>query len=238
MSAFRDMGLKPKEIIYLEPTSENPDELFTEASEFNYSQFFDMTLDVSTFAKENDIPVKYVNSKSVNDPDTISAVKNALSNHILFTGGGILKKDVLGVGKRFIHVHPGLVPKYRGSTCFYYSMLETNTCGATAFFMDENLDTGNVIAQQGYAVNYQMTDKQKYFMDYVLDPFIRSDTLKIVLQKMSDPDEFVTYAQEPAKLPAYYVMHPLLRHLAIEKMNLNFSIEKSMGIFRIDHELE
>ena len=38
-------------------------------------------------------------------------------------GGVILKEKVLSQGKKFLHVHGGFLPQYKGSTTNYYSIL-------------------------------------------------------------------------------------------------------------------
>ena len=39
---------------------------------------------------------------------------------VLFTGGGILKQELLSVSDlKFIHIHPGIVPDIRGADCFF-----------------------------------------------------------------------------------------------------------------------
>ena len=68
----------------------------------------------------------------------------------IFSGGGILKKEILELSTKFVHFHPGIVPNYRGSTCFYYSILNDDECGVTAFIMEEGLDVGDVICKKNF----------------------------------------------------------------------------------------
>ena len=45
----------------------------------------------------------------------------------------ILRK-ILSLEKYYLHIHGGPLPQYRGSTTKYYSLLKSNTVGASAIF--------------------------------------------------------------------------------------------------------
>ena len=92
-------------------------------------------------------------------------------DYCIFAGGGILKNQILNLSTKFIHLHPGITPYYRGSTCFYYSILKENYAGVTAYIMDKNLDTGPILFQKKF-----QKPNHKY-LDDVFDPYIRSETL-------------------------------------------------------------
>ena len=127
--------------------------------------------------------------------------------HILDTGGGILKEDILNCESKFIHFHPGIVPNYRGSTCFYYSMINENQCGVTAFFMDKHLDTGKIILQKTFdSPNHE-------FVDNVYDPYIRSETLVEVLKNNYLISK--NLKEQSSEGETYYIIHPVLKHIAI-----------------------
>jgi hypothetical protein len=46
---------------------------------------------------------------SINDPVLVDAVARCPSYYVLFSGGGILRKDMLSLHKKFLHIHPGIV---------------------------------------------------------------------------------------------------------------------------------
>ena len=85
---------------------------------------------------------KEFNFVDINNAELREYVKKITCDYIVFTGGGILKDKILDAGKKFIHIHPGIVPEYRGSTCFYYSIINEKKVGVTAFIMDKTLDNG------------------------------------------------------------------------------------------------
>ena len=58
----------------------------------------------------------------------------------------------------FINVHPSMLPKYRGGNPYSRVIMngETET-GVTIHFMDENFDTGDIIAQRAYHIHSKAT---------------------------------------------------------------------------------
>lgn len=61
----------------------------------------------------------------------------------------ILRRDVLGLlPDRVINLHISLLPWNRGADPVLWSVLENTPTGVTIHFMDEGVDTGDVIAQR------------------------------------------------------------------------------------------
>ncbi len=169
---------------------------------------FDISESVLMTLKNKELMYKEFQSTDINNKELIKYIKEKNLDFLIFTGGGILKQEILSLKTKFIHFHPGIVPDYKGSTCFYYSILKENNCGVTAFIMNEGLDTGDILHQKIF-------DKPKHlFVDEVYDPHIRSETLIDVLKNnLIYKNAFKK--QEPNKGDTYYVIHPVLKHIAI-----------------------
>ena len=168
---------------------------------------FDISKSVKNTIDDNQLKVKEFNFVDINHPELIKYLEKSNSEFFIFTGGGILKKDILRSGPKFIHFHPGIVPNYRGSTCFYYSILNEDNCGVTAFIMDENLDTGDIIYQR----IFQKPSHQ--FLDDVFDAHIRSETLSDLFKK--NLLENKKFKKQDKEGDTYYIIHPVLKHIAI-----------------------
>ena len=169
---------------------------------------FDISQSVYDLLIEHNISFQQFNFVDINNPTLIRYVRNCNIDYFIFTGGGILRSEILNSGSKFIHFHPGVVPNYRGSTCFYYSILNENNCGVTCFIMDENLDTGKIILQKIFP------PPPHIFIDQIYDPFIRSEVLIEVLQNnLLKKGNF--HEQNPNSGETYFVIHPVLKHLAI-----------------------
>ena len=160
-----------------------------------------------------DIPITLIDSDNCNSKESINALKNLKSEWVIYSGGGILKSEVLSIGKKFIHIHPGKLPDYRGSTCFYYSLLDNGFCSCTAFIMDENLDSGKIIYQKDFH------PPPKVDFDNIFDPWMRADTLCDLLENNDFECDIRLYNNDLSKSTMYYIIHPVLKHLAIIKNN-------------------
>jgi len=179
-------------------------------SSSKYSKdFFDASEPVVHTLNKSGIKYKKIDSEDCNDKAVISELKSRAEKYFIYTGGGILSEKILGVGKKFIHIHPGIVPDYRGSTCFYYSIINEGKVGATAFFMEKSIDTGNVIAQKRYK-KPDIAD-----IDNIYDPYIRSDLLVDVMKDYIKKGKLKSKKQDNKPGETYYIIHPVLKHLAI-----------------------
>ncbi len=169
---------------------------------------FDISIPVLETLRTNNLQFTEFKFVNINHPELIEYIKQSQIEYYLFTGGGILKKEILTSGPKFIHFHPGIVPDYRGSTCFYYSIINDNNCGVTSFVMDEKLDTGDIIFQKKFSKpNHQ-------YIDEVFDPFIRSETMIDVIQNnLIDVGSHIK--QDISDGETYFIIHPVLKHISI-----------------------
>lgn len=161
----------------------------------------------------NKLNFSIVDTMDVNSYKVINAVKDLTDEYIVYSGPGgtILRKEILSLNKRFIHVHPGLLPGFRGSTTIYYSMLLDSAVGCSVILLDEKIDEGPIL----YKANYEFKERGIDF-DYVLDPLVRTKTLINFFQN----NELSEMQQNQSEdTTTFYIIHPLLKHLSILKYN-------------------
>ena len=169
---------------------------------------FDISKSVKDTLTGNDLTFKEFNFVDINHQDLVKHIENNEEGFLIFTGGGILKKEILNSGVKFIHFHPGIIPNYRGSTCFYYSILDEGNCGVTAYIMDEKLDTGDIVYQKKF------NKPNHIFVDDVYDPFIRSETLVELIKKdILKKNSFKK--NNPLEGETFFIIHPVLKHISI-----------------------
>lgn len=78
----------------------------------------------------------------------------------------ILSKEMIGlVGGRAVNLHISYLPYNRGSFPNVWSFLEDTPKGVTIHYMDERIDTGDIIAQKEVAIN---EDKETLRTSYEL----------------------------------------------------------------------
>jgi|TARA_B100001167_G_C16761011_1_gene301400 methionyl-tRNA formyltransferase len=170
---------------------------------------FDISESVKDTLIKNKIDFKEFSFVNINDVRLIEHIKKLDCNYWIFSGGGILKNEILSLQTKFIHLHPGIVPKYRGSTCFYYSILNGDEVGVTCFVMNEGIDTGNIVLQKTFS------KPNHVYLDEVFDPHIRSETLLEMMKCEKNMEKSII--QDVTKGETYYIIHPVLKHIAILK---------------------
>jgi len=154
-----------------------------------------------------------VDNLDINSKDVIKEVKNITDEYIIYSGPGgtILRKEILSLGKKFIHVHPGWLPKFRGSTTIYYSMLFENKVGASVILFKEGIDEGPILYKQEYKIEEKGID-----FDYVLDPIVRTKTL-IDFFKHNSINPIKQNDDEENSI--FYIVHPFIKHASIINHN-------------------
>lgn len=159
------------------------------------------------------IEVSRCSSVDVNSEECVSCISDAEPSVIIYSGvgGQIVSEHTLALAPKFLHMHSGWLPQYRGSTTLYYALLKQEMPGVTALFLDRMIDTGPVVAQKHYPIPPFDMD-----VDRVYDSAIRADLLVEVLRAYISASDFPTlFEQHPEEGETYYVIHPILKHLAI-----------------------
>lgn len=155
-----------------------------------------------------------VSAGSVNDDELVKVLFETGISTIIFSGhpGEIVRGNALAVGK-FLHVHPGKLPNYRGSTTAHYSLLQENQVWASLLVLDKGIDTGEVLLRR----EMPLPPTPEYF-DQIYDPSIRATLLAIYLAGEEGKEPLSSVQESPEYGKTYYVIHPLLRKHAIEKL--------------------
>jgi len=169
---------------------------------------FDISIPVKTILENSNLNYQEFNFVDINNTKLIEYLSKIDIDVIIFTGGGILRNEILGCGPKFLHFHPGIVPDFRGSTCFYYSILKDDQCGVTSYFMDEKLDAGDIVFQKYFK------KPNHVFVDEIYDAYIRSETMIEVLQKKLLEKNKIK-KQDPSVGETFFIIHPVLKHIAI-----------------------
>lgn|GEM_PF-1934382 len=168
---------------------------------------------IEVLDREQALVARWEADADVNNPDIVAAIADAPGDTIVYfgLGGVILGKALLGCGKRFLHIHGGYAPRYRGSTAFYYSLLRERSMGATALWLGNRIDAGPVLARRRYP------PPKGVDIDRVGDPMIRAHLLSEVLRGRRDTGAFADAFRDDAGATTYHVIHPVLKHLALRR---------------------
>lgn len=148
--------------------------------------------------------------QSINSVLIYECIKKIGPRMIIYSGygGQIVGSKLLGIGIPFLHMHSGWLPDYKGSTTLYYSWLKEDYCAVSAIILAEKIDAGPIVAKRRYPPPKGIDP------DYIYDNAIRADLLVSVLKDYSASGRFVNPELQTNKGTNYYVIHPVLKHLA------------------------
>ncbi len=153
--------------------------------------------------------VTYSDASSFNNLS--KELKHINIKNILFSGSGKVS-DKLVKTYKIIHAHPGLLPKYRGSTTFYYSLLSDRKIYCTTFIMDANLDTGQKLNE----ISETFEACKNIPIDDILDPLIRAKCFNYLFNSNQNlNDKPILLNQENN---VYYKINPILRRVLHDKL--------------------
>ena len=93
-----------------------------------------INLNILNEIKKLNIKYDVYNTINIHKSFVINKIISRQEMNFIYSGysGVILKKNILNTKKNFLHIHGGFLPKYKGSTTNYYSMLNDNSIGASA----------------------------------------------------------------------------------------------------------
>ena len=97
---------------------------------------------------EKNYGIQILYCDNFHEDKVIQDVKSQDCDLMVFTGGGIIKEKLLSIPKiGILNCHMGILPTYRGMDCHTWSILNNdfNNIGLTTHFMDEGIDTGNIL---------------------------------------------------------------------------------------------
>lgn len=126
----------------------------------------------------------------------------SLSNFRFFVSNGCpyrVPSDEIASGKCFINVHPSYLPDLRGADPVPGALLFGRDAGATCHLMDENLDTGAIVAQ----IRIPFTPDLDSILLYQLSFLAEKEVFREALKKEFLPME----AQRAGNADLYFTKH-------------------------------
>ncbi len=153
-----------------------------------------------------------VSSDHVNNPMVLDTLRDCKPDLVIYSGyGGQIVSQNLLIIAPFLHVHAGWLPQYRGSTTLYYSIIKDRNCGVSAILLEPEIDTGVVVARRQFPIPPSGID-----VDHEYDGAIRSKVLLEALIEWRRNGDFLRHEQQSdSDSETYYVIHPVLKHIAL-----------------------
>ena len=170
------------------------------------------------------IPVVAV--KDHNDETAVEEMRSAEPDLVVFTGGGIIRKTLLEIPSiGILNCHMGLLPSYRGMDVVEWPLLEQSNVadadlGMTVHFMDQGVDTGDIL-----------TSRSVRFADLSTFKTVRERFEPMMVELMVDTvcklrDGLISRSPQAANDgKQYFLMHRRLYEIAEKR--LAASVEKT-----------
>ena len=173
---------------------------------------FDLNVPLLPWLNHLGIETIISESSDINDPRVISLISNSDPDVLIYSGYGgvLLGRNALETGKKFLHVHGGYLPDYKGSTTNYYSLLSEQYLGASSLFLSSQIDSGPIIQRFKFSAPTDPT-----LIDHVYDSAVRARVLVSTIREWQATGTWNYALQENVGGDVYYIIHPILKHLAI-----------------------
>ncbi|BFR50084.1 methionyl-tRNA formyltransferase [Nitratidesulfovibrio sp. HK-II] len=213
MQALAGIGILPEQCVLLpSPDGKRPGQCAAgeqKSALGSWGAFFP-GVPLEQTCRDADVPVTFAPTGDINDAEVVSLLNGIKAETFLYSGfgGAILRGPVLACGKRFLHVHGGWLPDYKGSTTNHYSILEGNFCGASAIFLTDVIDSGRILHRARFPAPEDVTE-----LDLVLDSIYRAEVLCALARHYAAYGEWPDSGVENVHSEPYYIMHPVLRHI-------------------------
>lgn len=153
-----------------------------------------------------------LHSADVNDGELRATLQRLCPRLVIYCGygGQIVGDALLDLRVPFLHLHSGWLPDFRGSTTLYYALLAGQQPAVSAILLDQRIDEGHILMRRRYPRPAADVD-----LDLLYDNAIRADLLVRVLRRYQRRRALWRgRAQSPGTGRSYYVIHPVLKHIA------------------------
>lgn len=173
---------------------------------------FDPNTSVQAILDQHHVPYEISPSKDINDPAVVNHIAARAESVFIYSGfgGAILRQPLLTCGKRFLHVHGGYLPDFKGSTTNYYSLICNGSMGASAIFLSAEIDCGPILMRKNFPA-----PALRSRIDHFYDSAARAKVLVETLKRYEASNKWEFELQNNEGGETYYVIHPVLKHIAI-----------------------
>lgn len=147
--------------------------------------------------------ISYIQPRKINEPENVNWLKSFKPDLFVLSGyNQILRTDILSIPKNgSINLHGGRLPQYRGVAPINWQIINGEQKGeAVILFVDEGIDTGDIIISEEYDIS--IDDTAKTILDKTLKIFpellikaikqIKNGKVKAIKQ---NPEEGCYYAR-------------------------------------------
>ena len=167
---------------------------------------------IAELLEAHGVQYDFAPNSDINSNEVVKIISDRIESVFIFSGfgGALLRNDILEIGKKFLHVHGGYLPDYKGSTTNYYSLIDDNMLGASSIFLTKEIDCGPILLRKKFPAPKDRTE-----IDHIYDSKVRSEVLVKTLKKYANSGFWGFELEDNKGVEIFYIIHPVLKHLAI-----------------------
>ncbi|MFC2149796.1 methionyl-tRNA formyltransferase [Candidatus Auribacterota bacterium] len=119
-------------------------------------------LSINEFLLDHSVP--YHTVENHNSPETVKIIGDLCPDIIVLCNTRVIKPDIINIpSKGCLNLHLGKLPEYRGmSSCFWEIYNGEERGGITVHFIDDKLDSGDIVLEEGIDINNNDTEHTLY----------------------------------------------------------------------------
>lgn len=161
----------------------------------------------------------YFRVPDLNGAESIDLLKQLGPDLLILGGTGIIRRGLLDIPRiGTVNAHMGLLPKYRGMNVTEWSALNNDPVGVTVHFVDEGVDTGEIL----YREIIDVTDCPSIERLRAKVSRRQHQILAECVRMFIDGKEVHPIRQEILEGKQYYAMHERLKERLEEKLHRMF----------------
>lgn len=160
-----------------------------------------------------DASIPYITVPNHNTPNCQDFLVKADPDVIAFTGGGLIRQELLDIPKKgILNCHTGILPEYRGMDVVEWTAAEKRIqsigFGASLHFMDHGVDTGPILLHKKIAVEKDDTFRTiRERLEVVMVELMLEGMRKLLDGDITPQKQRIKSGRQ------YFLMHPrILEH--------------------------
>lgn len=166
----------------------------------------------SELCRKKGTNIKWV--KSLNEKESISAIKTSSVDLIVYSGGGILRKSFIEAPRYgVLNAHSGPLPYFRGMNCLEWSLFYNVKPEITVHLIDAGIDTGPILKR------FPQELIPKSNLSSLRGKSVVTEVVSI-LEVLSDFQHFYNLraSQKQDGGIQFFIMHPTLKSIINSKL--------------------
>ena len=152
--------------------------------------------------------ISFIYVDNICENRSIMHLRSESPDIIIFAGGGLVRKNLLEIPKiGVLNAHMGFLPEFKGMNVLEWSLHNNATIGVTIHFIDEEIDTGDILIKREIPIVKGDTINSLRDKSYVISVNALAETV----DKLQEQGIKAIKQENTGK--QYFVMHSRLKDI-------------------------